>query len=265
MLITTLLYFLINFSECDKQSVLASYMNSDLIIAAQIQDYKFEGESLLFRVKAFSQYKNPDVAVDYIKYDYPNALFEYNAGVKWLDNMIGLSYIMYLNENDGKYILNTCDRLIKYEGEKALKEIRLLEKFNKSDFSEVWAKNSELDERVKAKPLTNIDSLLNIDVKSSLHLNGYPVALTNFLIDRYGRVVAFANTNLHEFKISEFNSLELISSKTPRQDEVSKYFDSISSKIVKWRGVEFEENQLNAVVRIRWEILEDFSIKYDVY
>lgn len=246
------------FWECQERSALYSFIKADLVVAATIDSFYFKGEDLYFSIEVLNKYKG-NANVKSFKFIHPTARLDYLSGINWMGNMIGRNYIIYLNFVNNEYIIGVCSRLIENDSKNISKELEFLAGLESKNYDKLWIDNSELSEENRVKPMTNIDSLIAEEKVDFNSLKGYPIIVTQFIIDKYGRMVATTNPSIQLLTVTNFNNLVLSPFENDKINMTEKQLilNEISSKINLWKPAELKGHRFNSIVKIKWMVIDD--------
>jgi len=266
MFLTILFSFFSSFWECTPPSALSSYLDSEVVVDCEVLSYHFEDEKLVLKVNVNETYRQKGVNVGFILYDHPNAYSEYKAGVTWMENMLNKRYIFYLKKVDGVYVTDVCTRIIKNKGNSISKETELIQEFENNGFDSFWVDNAELDARLKAVPITNVDSLLSTLSFDYSSYKGHPVTVTNFKVNKFGQLVGASSVATNRFEVSDHNELLIQPLSKKESRELSLLAEQASSLIKVWQPAKIDGQPINSVIKIRWELLtESKELTYQLF
>ncbi len=130
--------------ECEETSVMESFLMAEGVAMVEITRFEFKEESLVFHAQVLETFKKISHDTISFIYNHPSAYFEYNYGIKWMDNMISKKYLVYLSFKGNQWILGICHRFIRSNNCKEQEEVNMLRNMNKTGYSPFWVTNEKL-------------------------------------------------------------------------------------------------------------------------
>ena len=245
-----------SFTECDKPSILKSYLEANTVMTCEVTGYHFEDTKLILEVSTIEEYKNLGARVKFIHFDYSGAIFEHRAGITWMEYMIGKEYLFYLSKNNEEYQVDLCSRIIN-DPKELTEEKKHLNSIMTGNTTSLWVDNSKLREQDKVVSKIDIDSLITADKRDFSNFSGYPVVITNLLIDQHGNLKNAKSGRNSRMIISDKSELKVESYKAIELNELERWALALTSQLLKWKPASIGGKKVNSVVQLRWELAED--------
>ena len=116
---------------------------------------------------------------------------------------------------------------------------------------------TKLREQDKVVSKIDIDSLITADKRDFSNFSGYPVVITNLLIDQHGNLKNAKSGRNSRMIISDKSELKVESYKAIELNELERWALALTSQLLKWKPASIGGKKVNSVVQLRWELAED--------